>query len=300
MAQWHAVDGQGVPRASIAEGELSDGELAANRIGYAGYVFDAEHELYRVRYRSYLPIDGRWAQRDPMGYGDGVNVFSYALASPLVHADPSGLKIGIDPNLKNPGRQNFIDEIRDAIQSMCPGADVGPNGEIEVAAMDENKECEEPCNGSPPGCDILGDLVDSGNIIFLTPTKKRSQIAYGVNGNPTWIGLNDPGRPKRDRDGNIRPGHEEVWHEIIHAYRHDKGWVPNPHAIKPGSYDFSVEEFETILQNNELRKWYQECGDGGGGDPGLLDPSSHPSIRPIDKNRLRKRDRMPDHLIKFN
>ena len=43
-----------------------------NRILYAGYFWDAESGLYHVRHRMYHPTLGRWMQRDPAGYVDGM------------------------------------------------------------------------------------------------------------------------------------------------------------------------------------------------------------------------------------
>lgn len=48
--------------------------------------------LYHVRNRDYQPEDGRWLQRDPAGYIDGLNLYLYTLANPLIGTDPLGLK----------------------------------------------------------------------------------------------------------------------------------------------------------------------------------------------------------------
>jgi len=39
----------------------------------------------------YAPSTGRFMQRDPAGYVDGLNLYTYAKASPLVYTDPMGL-----------------------------------------------------------------------------------------------------------------------------------------------------------------------------------------------------------------
>jgi RHS repeat-associated protein len=50
----------------------------ANRIGYAGYVWDpAVIGANHVRHRVYLPELGRWTRRDPLGYVDGMGLYEY-------------------------------------------------------------------------------------------------------------------------------------------------------------------------------------------------------------------------------
>jgi RHS repeat-associated protein len=65
-----------------------------NRVLYAGYRFDAERGLYHVRHRMYHATLGRWVQRDPAGYIDGLNLCQYGRSSPANWVDPAGLYCG--------------------------------------------------------------------------------------------------------------------------------------------------------------------------------------------------------------
>jgi RHS repeat-associated protein len=67
---------------------LSD---VANDILFAGYRFDAETGLYHVRNRQYHPTLGRWIERDPAGYVDGLNLSAYVSGNPAGLTDPTGL-----------------------------------------------------------------------------------------------------------------------------------------------------------------------------------------------------------------
>jgi RHS repeat-associated protein len=60
------------------------GKGADNPYGYCGYYADMETLgingvsngfLYHVRHRVYDPIAGRWLQRDPAGFDDGMNLY---------------------------------------------------------------------------------------------------------------------------------------------------------------------------------------------------------------------------------
>ncbi|MBX3110319.1 MAG: hypothetical protein KF743_14150, partial [Fimbriimonadaceae bacterium] len=53
---------------------------------------------YTVRFRHYDPEIGRWLERDPAGYVDGMNRFAIAKCSPVTRADWSGLATVSDDN----------------------------------------------------------------------------------------------------------------------------------------------------------------------------------------------------------
>jgi len=74
----------------LTRGELSYSAIG-NIIGYDGYLFDREMEQYTVRHRHYDPVLGRWLERDPAGYVDGMNRLSVGSGSPLAGSDPRGL-----------------------------------------------------------------------------------------------------------------------------------------------------------------------------------------------------------------
>ncbi len=59
---------------------------------YVGYYFDAETGLYHVRNRYYDTSLGRFISRDPIGYGDGMNLYQYVGGRPLTFTDPMGLE----------------------------------------------------------------------------------------------------------------------------------------------------------------------------------------------------------------
>jgi len=65
--------------------------LYNNEVLYAGYRFDPESGLYQVRHRHYHPSLGRWVQRDPIRYADGLSLYAYVRSSPLSKIDPFGL-----------------------------------------------------------------------------------------------------------------------------------------------------------------------------------------------------------------
>jgi len=59
--------------------------------GYTGQQFDPETGLWYYRNRMYSAELGRFLQRDPAGYVDGLNLYAYVRNNPLTLVDPSGL-----------------------------------------------------------------------------------------------------------------------------------------------------------------------------------------------------------------
>lgn len=116
----------------------------ANRKAYAGYEIDpvltganGRESVYHVRHRVLLSELGRWNRRDPLGYVDGMSVYEYAGARPIVQQDHLGLATKDLRVL--PAR--FIH---------CP---VGPCGPDCVEASDSYNECLECCLvSSDSGC----------------------------------------------------------------------------------------------------------------------------------------------------
>jgi len=66
---------------------------------YCGYVFAPETRTYLVRHRWYLPPLGRWGQRDPVGYIDGMSLYLYGFAAPADYSDAFGLASACPPCL---------------------------------------------------------------------------------------------------------------------------------------------------------------------------------------------------------
>jgi RHS repeat-associated protein len=67
------------------------GESIEQPFTYTARELDEETGLYYYRARYYDPQVGRFISKDPIGLGDGPNVYAYVQSNPITQKDPSGL-----------------------------------------------------------------------------------------------------------------------------------------------------------------------------------------------------------------
>ena len=86
------ANGAGAVQATFAYGPYGEPKSwGGTRFGYTGQVALSELGLYHYHARVYDPAMGRFLQPDPIGYGDGPNLYLYAHGDPINGIDPLGL-----------------------------------------------------------------------------------------------------------------------------------------------------------------------------------------------------------------
>lgn len=74
-----------------ANGQAQDQGQYGNPYFFTGRRLDDETGLYYYRERYYSPQLGRFLQPDPIGYMDGLNLYTYTRNNPVNRTDPMGM-----------------------------------------------------------------------------------------------------------------------------------------------------------------------------------------------------------------
>ena len=77
-------------------GDRRDASAFGNPFAWTAQRYDAGVRLYHFPFRSYSTRLGRWLQRDPLGYVNGVSMYEYAASMPTFFTDPLGLMAAAD------------------------------------------------------------------------------------------------------------------------------------------------------------------------------------------------------------
>ena len=100
----------------------NESAVANDRL-FTGSALDSETGLYSSRVRdTYHPTLGRWLERDPAGYVEGMNLYEYVGSNPANLTDPMGLCGGTAPHAAAIGPAGSTAET---------GA-TGPGGDVDV------------------------------------------------------------------------------------------------------------------------------------------------------------------------
>jgi len=91
LVESYQYDVFGTPSFFDANGVSLPSSIISNRFLFTGREYDAETGLYHYRARCYSPSLGRFLQRDPRSYVDGMNLYQYVRSNPINFTDPYGL-----------------------------------------------------------------------------------------------------------------------------------------------------------------------------------------------------------------
>ncbi len=171
---------------------------AANvgRFGYTGQMWLAEAELYHYKARAYDPQLGRFLQADPIGYGDGLNMYAYVGGDAVNNTDPSGtdqqrVEDEVIVTAQRQRRRRYVPlnpyglwSGRDIVANANRGADFGGFGDASGLSIDLDIDFD----------DIAVKAACAVGRAIVAAASFAQQIQFGYStqslGGTTLVGLN--------------------------------------------------------------------------------------------------------------
>ncbi|MGH8702668.1 MAG: RHS repeat-associated core domain-containing protein [Burkholderiales bacterium] len=177
-----------------------DGAQFEFNLRFPGQYFDKETGLHYSYFRDcYDPATGRFCQPDPIGLEDGVNLYLYAKASPLMFIDPDGLKAVMCCRLLDSTVLGTVGRQRHCYFNV-DGTTYGlyPDGGIGVPRINDPRDRGGNCKEcKPPKCSDVNSCIRDQHDFY--PSGNYS--ATGPNSN-TYAGT----IARACCDGGVPPG----------------------------------------------------------------------------------------------
>ncbi len=237
--------------------------LPATAIGnpytFTGRRFDEESGLYYYRARSYDPDHGRFMQRDPAGFTDGVNLYAYVKNNPINFADPSGL-IGVFVSGLSGSSGGGISEstgMQDMATTTNPQI---PGGSQEFNWWQPNAAtqaiCKALCKNPNQPVILVGHSLGGASVMSIARKLDKKCIKVDLLVQLESVGFNDEVLP-----GNVETG--------VNYYAGNPGLVQGAQNVQgshnepvPGATHTTIDNADNNGHLLTLGRITQEVGGG--------------------------------------
>ena len=208
----YRYDPYGVPEIRDASNQVISSSAIDNPYMFTGRRWDEETEIYHYRSRAYDPVLGRFLQRDPLGYVDSMNLYSYVTNNPINWIDPFELR-KFDWRLLSGCDKNDLQRAQEA--------------------WERARTRKTPCGEKTQGAKNIEELFDSpfqvtvyvGKSAYAgrTVPRNESEAFEGGDGTGSKVYI-DPNETKPLSGGNVpRDLESQFAHESQHAVEFARG-----------------------------------------------------------------------------
>ena len=195
------------------------GSQIKNPYGFTGRRFDKETGLWYYRNRMYSASLGRFMQRDPAGYVDGMNLYAYVKNNPLRYLDPWGLELRVYNRPVSGGILKIIGGNHAFLYSTKTGQAWGTSGSLGSGGQVYESETIKsgaynvvPNPNNISAQEVMDYMRDTRNSGLYIPGLRDCHSA--IDRTLDHFGLDNPGAPGgrlgtiplRPKTNSARPG----------------------------------------------------------------------------------------------
>lgn len=177
LQEYVEYDAFGLPSFYDAEKNRITNSSIGNVILFTGREYDDNNNFYYYRYRIMSPLNGRFLQKDPLSYVDGMNDYSYVGNRTLYYIDRWGLKQETCETPSGP----IITAAPNPILTAAPP-------KPEFIKPDKKNEESEFCKEHPYICGIQGEAHAEGCVFVIAGACVDGSVAVDKDGIHIGVG----------------------------------------------------------------------------------------------------------------
>ena len=264
VVEWVTYDVYGLPTVRDQNGNVVASSAVGNPFLYTGREWDVEFGKYFYRARTYDPEAGRFLQRDPLGYVDGLGLYAYVSSGPASRVDPKGTEERHISDVSRELDDAIADEKRAANDEFVAGMAVKEAEKELESAKAQDVQAKGTASvakvGGASGNQTTKDAVDAKKAELERADEERAaaKLQKEVARLQAIRLLDEYNALARTSNGPILRGLRSGKRTLPKEWQEIKSGCP----LLPGGEDGEEPDWEELIRQQEHENWLKEKEQG--------------------------------------